>query len=405
AGMAQEGPPAFYPSQELDLSTKVYKRESGSPFSVLVDSKVSKGHLHEREEQPFFRESRAVGEVRAVKEDRENSDDSEEEEEEEEDEVTYKREQIIVEVNLNNQTLNVSKGEKGVPSQSKETAVLKSSSEEEEGDSGEEATEDSNDYEENERQKKKEERVEKVSVGQRRSRRAASAAAAAASPAPRATRGRRKSAEPPKRKKKAAKEPKAPVQKSKCEEKETLTCEKCPRVFNTRWYLEKHMNVTHRRMQICDKCGKKFVLESELSLHQQTDCEKNIQCVSCNKSFKKLWSLHEHIKIVHGYAEKKFSCEICEKKFYTMAHVRKHMVGEWLGARCCCPTPAALPSLPTPPGLIPSFPNPQNSCFSRQNCDERFQYKYQLRSHMSIHIGHKQFMCQWCGKDFNMKQY
>ncbi len=24
---------------------------------------------------------------------------------------------------------------------------------------------------------------------------------------------------------------------------------------------------------------------------------------------------------------------------------------------------------------------------------------------MSIHIGHKQFMCQWCGKDFNMKQY
>lgn len=31
---------------------------------------------------------------------------------------------------------------------------------------------------------------------------------------------------------------------------------------------------------------------------------------------------------MHGYAEKKFSCEICEKKFYTMAHVRKHMVGK-----------------------------------------------------------------------------
>lgn len=284
AGMAQEDsrrgqvPPTFYhgASQELDLSTKVYKRESGSPYSVLVDSKMSKPHLHEREEQPYFRENRSVGEVRAVKEDRENSDDSEEEEEEE-DEVTYKREQIIVEVNLNNQTLNVSKGEKGVPSQSKETAVLKTSSEEEEGDSGEEATEDSNDYEENERQKKKEKRVEKVSVAQRRTRRAASAAAATTSPSPRTTRGRRKSVEPPKRKKKAAKEPKAPVQKSKCEEKETLTCEKCPRVFNTRWYLEKHMNVTHRRMQICDKCGKKFVLESELSLHQQTDCEKNIQ--------------------------------------------------------------------------------------------------------------------------------
>lgn len=58
-------------------------------------------------------------------------------------------------------------------------------------------------------------------------------------------------------------------------------------------------------------------------------CVSVPQCVSCNKSFKKLWSLHEHIKIVHGYAEKKFACEICEKKFYTMAHVRKHMVGEY----------------------------------------------------------------------------
>ena len=50
------------------------------------------------------------------------------------------------------------------------------------------------------------------------------------------------------------------------------------------------------------------------------------------------------------------------------------------------------------PGSCPTQPCPQN-------CNERFQYKYQLRSHMSIHIGHKQFMCQWCGKDFNMKQY
>lgn len=55
--------------------------------------------------------------------------------------------------------------------------------------------------------------------------------------------------------------------------------------------------------------------------------------MTCGKAFKKLWSLHEHNKIVHGYAEKKFSCEICEKKFHTMAHVRKHMVGESLLVR------------------------------------------------------------------------
>ena len=63
----------------------------------------------------------------------------------------------------------------------------------------------------------------------------------------------------------------------KLEEKQHHPCQKCPRVFNNRWYLEKHMNVTHSRMQICDQCGKRFLLESELLLHRQTDCERNIQ--------------------------------------------------------------------------------------------------------------------------------
>ncbi|TRY53832.1 hypothetical protein DNTS_002789 [Danionella cerebrum] len=190
-------------------------------------------------------------------------------------------------------------------------------------------------------------------------------------------------------------------------EKESLrfqnfSCIMCSKSFSNRWYLEKHMNISHSR--ICDKCGKHFLLENELLLHQQTDCERSIQCLTCRKAFRKLWSLHEHNKIVHGYAEKKFTCEICEKKFYTMAHVRKHMVAHTKEMPFTCETCGKCfkRSLSL---KVHALQHSGEKPFQCEVCSERFQYKYQLRSHLSVHIGHKQFMCQWCGKDFNMKQY
>ncbi|KAK1885476.1 Zinc finger protein 652 [Dissostichus eleginoides] len=197
--------------------------------------------------------------------------------------ASFNRDQIIVEVNLNNQTLNVSKGP-----ESKSANII---------EAGAMFSLDS----------------PALMDRPRRGTRAFAMACTTTSMRQTLTEATLANQRPGKR----MLDPDGPGQK------------KCPRVFNNRWYLEKHMNVTHNRMQICNNCGKRFLLESELLLHQQTDCEKSIQCVTCGKAFKKLWSLHEHNKIVHGYAEKKFSCEICEKKFYTMAHVRKHMVGEW----------------------------------------------------------------------------
>ncbi|KAF7692821.1 zinc finger and BTB domain-containing protein 47 isoform X1 [Silurus meridionalis] len=194
------------------------------------------------------------------------------------------------------------------------------------------------------------------------------------------------------------------VLEQRLEERRSFPCVRCPQVFTNSWDMEMHTNVEHNYMQGCDKCGTRFLLDSELLLHQQTDCEKNLQCPTCGKDFKKLWSLHEHNKIVHGYAEKKFTCEICGKKFFTMAHVRKHMVAHTKEMPFTCETCGK--SFKRSMSLKVHFlQHSGEKPFTCENCNERFQYKYQLRSHMSIHIGHKQFMCQWCGKDFNMKQY
>lgn len=296
----------FSSNADLDLTGKLYKREvGGKPFSVLVDNKMATKtsggdqnmsqlpaqHATSQQHQQYFREGAAAQEVMAqgahagndaTSDETDEEEDGEEEDEEEEE--GFKREQIIVEVNLNNQTLHVSKGDTKT-----EESERAGSDEDDEEDEEDDDSPEEEDVEEDEI-------VSQRSRSQRARRSAASTAAANSQPrrkslrtalsaatAGMATRGRQKRMERPKSKRRSARSSASSASasnaggKPEMEEKEMLACEKCPRVFNTRWYLEKHMNVTHRRMQICDKCGKKFVLESELALHQQTECEKNIQ--------------------------------------------------------------------------------------------------------------------------------
>ncbi|KAM8880668.1 zinc finger and BTB domain-containing protein 47 isoform 2-T2 [Synchiropus picturatus] len=317
--------------QESELG-RLYTENENNSFSVRVDDK-GKPSLPKQYylKDDRFRGSAGIDALCKVEASVQESKSTE-------GHAAFNRDQIIVEVNLNNQTLNVSKGSKGKSPGAPEKAAMfappRHDKDRESECSAEDETENADNIddddikralgqssdgtEEDDDEEEEENTINIPGLDQtaildrprRATRTMAMAAASMRQTLTEATLANQHLGE------KRPLDVEGLAQKVRLEEKQHFSCKKCPRVFNNRWYLEKHMNVTHNRMQICGNCGKRFLLESELVLHQQTDCEKSIQ-----------------------------------------------------------------------------------------NCNERFQYKYQLRSHMSIHIGHKQFMCQWCGKDFNMKQY
>lgn len=301
--MASGGDPAgvkvspgrLYPEIKQESEPgRAYRREGGSPFSVRVEDTGKKAY-YQKEEGPTGGASSGAASLCKVERNGEEPTAAD-------GHGSFNRDQIIVEVNLNNQTLNVSKGSEGKPAP-ETTAIFGrrrdkgSISEDEEEDEtenvgavGDEEEEilrrgdmlgPSSEEEEEEDEEEEENtlnipRLEPAAATERPRRGTRALATAGAAASLRQTLAEATLANQRQGGKRAP-DVEALGQKVRLEEKQHFQCKKCPRVFNNRWYLEKHMSVTHNRTHSCGHCGKRFLLESELLLHQQTDCEKSIQ--------------------------------------------------------------------------------------------------------------------------------
>ncbi|CAH0757575.1 unnamed protein product [Diatraea saccharalis] len=92
--------------------------------------------------------------------------------------------------------------------------------------------------------------------------------------------------------------------------KSQFKCELCNKLFISDWRLknhkQKHHGLSRTRNHTCNVCGKKFFTLATLRGHQLTHSEqRTFMCEDCGDTFKQRPALYTHIKLVHKGVKRK----------------------------------------------------------------------------------------------------
>ena len=145
-------------------------------------------------------------------------------------------------------------------------------------------------------------------------------------------------------------------------------CEVCKKCFVCQSALNIHMR-THSgdKPYVCSICDKTFAHNSTLTKHQATHSDKRkFKCKICpdDRWFKTKGQLSNHMKY---HYEPSHQCEICQKYFYRMGDLNRH--------------------LKTHTGEKP---------YVCSTCGGRFAQKSHLQSHQAAHSDERSFKCNIC---------
>ena len=112
-------------------------------------------------------------------------------------------------------------------------------------------------------------------------------------------------------------------------ETNTVTCNYCPKEFQHKYSLRRHVKVVHSgyKPHSCE-CGKTFATKEQLVRHQNAKhtfsrpfkCERG-----CEKAFASNSARIYHHNVVHD--NKKFRCPllICPKEYSSRGHLNQHL--------------------------------------------------------------------------------
>ncbi|KAK2156053.1 hypothetical protein LSH36_223g04040 [Paralvinella palmiformis] len=151
--------------------------------------------------------------------------------------------------------------------------------------------------------------------------------------------------------------------------------------------------VTKEHPGFCDICGKQFRTKSGWKTHM--DAHRGIFryfCSHCQKGFYNWPSLQGHL--VSHTGKKEFKCQICGKEYRYKT--------DYISSLTCAVCGTSFPS--EHQLIFHPCPRLQGSYrYSCQFCGKRFNSTGNLRGHLAVHTGQKEFRCHVCDKEFAYK--
>ncbi|XP_078543409.1 zinc finger protein PLAG1 [Lissotriton helveticus] len=197
--------------------------------------------------------------------------------------------------------------------------------------------------------------------------------------------------------------------------RKNFTCQLCDKAFNSVEKLKVHSySHTGERPYKCTQqdCTKAFVSKYKLLRHMATHSpEKTHKCNYCEKMFHRKDHLKNHLH-THDPNKEAFKCEECGKNYNTKIGFKRHLAlhaatsGD-LTCKVCLltfeSTVVLLEHLKSHAGKSSNgIKEKKHQC---EHCDRRFYTRKDVRRHMVVHTGRKDFLCQYCAQRFGRKDH
>ena len=162
----------------------------------------------------------------------------------------------------------------------------------------------------------------------------------------------------------------------------------------------------------CDRCNYECAEASNLKQHKQKHSEKNIYfCKYCDYGTKYKHSIQNHEKVMHAYSGSLFQCSLCDFKTLhdhrRVAHIKAHEENVHFDCNVC--GKILFDERDFKYHLRKHKAEPRKKNIVCAKCDKKFCSSEQLKAHMFLHTGKKEYKCRLCGLEYrgfkNMKKH